>query len=628
VKWDPKTLEIRTHSVEKALEPLVTTLVNQPKKRSSKVGKSKNAHKLAQDIEDATVRLIKTGESISKDFPEIREEMIAACKDCRGAGDTMHISSKEFADDPCTSTKRMTMVRAARALLSSVTRLLCVADMADVCRLLASLKLVERRLKDLEGASNTADLLNSFKNLGNDLMNLAQLSGRRQADLKDPLRRDEMAAARAILKDASKMLLSSSKAYVRHPEVASAKANRDFIISQMNEAVNSISGTAQATGPSEPHPLETSGALAKALDDFDSQVVMDPASYSEKRTRPSLEEQLEKIISGAARLADADCTRDNTRDRIIAECNAVRQALQDLLSEYMSHAGGKKKAVPGGPLDKAIEKMCSKTSGLRGQLRKAVVDNVADSFLETSLPLLMMIEAAQAGNEREVEECAKLFLNHAAKLEEVATLACSMSNNPEKVKMVRIAARHIRALAPQVVNAARTLAARPHSKVARENMDVFKDAWEKQVRVLTEAVDDVTNIDDFLAAAEAHILEDVNKCVQALQERDVESLDRTAGQIRGRTQRVDDVVTSEMENYQKGPYTDNVHHAVRVMREEVIPHFAKAVEQSVGELHKGPNSKPDEPKFVDASKLVYEGIRDIRRAVMAGKVKASTHGND
>lgn len=52
-----------------------------------------------------------------------------------------------------------------------------------------------------------------------------------------------------------------------------------------------------------------------------------------------------------------------------------------------------------------------------------------------------------------------------------------------------------------MVNAARTLAARPHSKVALENMAVFKDAWEKQVRVLTEAVDDITHIDDFLAAS-------------------------------------------------------------------------------------------------------------------------------
>lgn len=54
----------------------------------------------------------------------------------------MRIASSEFADDPCSSVKRGTMVRAARALLSAVTRLLILADMADVMRLLAHLKIV------------------------------------------------------------------------------------------------------------------------------------------------------------------------------------------------------------------------------------------------------------------------------------------------------------------------------------------------------------------------------------------------------------------------------------------------------------------------------------------------------
>lgn len=53
----------------------------------------------------------------------------------------------------------------------------------------------------------------------------------------------------------------------------------------------------------------------------------------------------------------------------------------------------------------------------------------------------------------------------------------------------------------QVINAARVLAARPRSKVAQENMDVFKDAWEREVRLLTDAVDDITTIDDFLAVS-------------------------------------------------------------------------------------------------------------------------------
>lgn len=64
---------------------------------------------------------------------------------------------------------------------------------------------------------------------------------------------------------------------------------------------------------------------------------MEPLAYNEVHTRPSLEERLESIISGAALMADSSCTRDERRERIVAECNAVRQALQDLLSEYMTN---------------------------------------------------------------------------------------------------------------------------------------------------------------------------------------------------------------------------------------------------------------------------------------------------
>jgi len=76
-----------------------------------------------------------------------------------------------------------------------------------------------------------------------------------------------------------------------------------------------------------------------------------------------------------------------------------------------------------------------------------------------------------------------------------------MSGNEDGVKMVRYAASQIDNLCPQVINAARILAARPKSKVALENMEVFREAWENQVRILTEAVDDITTIDDFLAVS-------------------------------------------------------------------------------------------------------------------------------
>ena len=63
---------------------------------------------------------------------------------------------------------------------------------------------------------------------------------------------------------------------------------------------------------------------------------------------------------------------------------------------------------PSEGLDRALEHISRKTRDLRRHLRKAVVDHVSDSFLETNVPLLVLMEAARAGTEREVEEYAKV----------------------------------------------------------------------------------------------------------------------------------------------------------------------------------------------------------------------------
>uniref|UniRef100_A0A672QPC7 Catenin alpha-2 n=1 Tax=Sinocyclocheilus grahami TaxID=75366 RepID=A0A672QPC7_SINGR len=198
----------------------------------------------------------------------------------------------------------------------------------------------------------------------------------------------------------------------------------------------------------------------------------------------------------------------------------------------------------------------------------------------------------------------------------VANLACSISNNEEGVKLVRMAATQIDSLCPQVINAALTLAARPQSKVAQDNMDVFKDQWEKQVRILTEAVDDITSVDDFLSVSENHILEDVNKCVIALQEGDVDTLDRTAGAIRGRAARVVHIINAEMENYEPGVYTERVLESIKLLSDTVMPRFAEQVEVAIEALSTSPPQSFEENEFIDASRLVYDGVRDIRKAVL------------
>ncbi|XP_078509473.1 catenin alpha-1 [Lissotriton helveticus] len=618
-KWDPKSLEIRTLAVERLLEPLVTqvtTLVNSSSKGPSnkKKGRSKKAHILAASVEQATQNFLEKGDKIAKDSQFLKEELVAAVEDVRKQGDMMKSASGEFADDPCSSVKRGNMVRAARALLSAVTRLLILADMADVYRLLVQLKVVEEGIVKLRNAGTEQDLGIQYKALKAEVDKLNIMTAKRQQELKDIGHRDQMAAARGILQKNIPILYTASQACLQHPDVAAYKANRDLIYKQLQQAVTGISNSAQATVSDEATQQQVGGGeLALALNNFDKQIIVDHVTFKEDRFRPSLEERLESIISGAALMADSSCTRDDRRERIVAECNSVRQALQDLLSEYMGNAGRKERSDA---LNSAIDKMTKKTRDLRRQLRKAVMDHVSDSFLETNVPLLVLIEAAKNGNEKEVKEYAQVFREHANKLIEVANLACSISNNEEGVKLVRMSASQLEALCPQVINAALALAAKPQSKVALETMDLFKEQWERQVRVLTDAVDDITSIDDFLAVSENHILEDVNKCVIALQERDVDGLDRTAGAIRGRAARVIHVVTCEMDNYEPGIYTEKVIEATKLLSDTVMPRFTEQVEAAVEALGGDTNQAMDENEFIDASRLVYDGIRDIRKAVL------------
>uniref|UniRef100_A0A452HVE9 Catenin alpha 3 n=1 Tax=Gopherus agassizii TaxID=38772 RepID=A0A452HVE9_9SAUR len=258
----------------------------------------------------------------------------------------------------------------------------------------------------------------------------------------------------------------------------------------------------------------------------------------------------------------------------------------------------------------------SLTQCLLKSLRKAIIDHVSDSFLDTTIPLLVLIEAAKNGREKEIKEYTVIFQEHTSRLVEVANLACSLSTNEDGIKIVQMAANRIETLCPQVINAALALAARPKSQVVKNSMEIYKSTWENHIHVLTEAVDDITSIDDFLAVSEGHILEDVNKCILALREQDADDLDRAAGAIRGRAARVAHIVSGEMDSYEPGVYTGGVMKKVHYLTNTVIPEFVTQVNIALEGLSRNTMHQFDDNQFVDISKKVYDTIHDIRCSVM------------
>lgn len=126
-------------------------------------GKSKRASALVAAVEKATENFIQKGEQIAYENPDITQEMLSAVDEVKKTGDSMSIAAREFSEDPCSSLKRGNMVRAARNLLSAVTRLLILADMVDVHLLLKSLHIVEGDLNKLKNASSQDELMNNMR---------------------------------------------------------------------------------------------------------------------------------------------------------------------------------------------------------------------------------------------------------------------------------------------------------------------------------------------------------------------------------------------------------------------------------------------------------------------------------
>lgn len=132
------------------------------------------------------------------------------------------------------------MVRAARSLLSSVTRVLLLADIVVVKQLLLARDRVARTLGRLESVANFTEFVRAFSVFGTEMVELATVTGERQNDLKEERRRAQMAAARQVLERSTILLLTSSKACLRHPDSMDARENRDTVFCQMRRAMDLI----------------------------------------------------------------------------------------------------------------------------------------------------------------------------------------------------------------------------------------------------------------------------------------------------------------------------------------------------------------------------------------------------
>jgi len=628
LRWDPKTVEIRTKAVEKSLEPLikqVTTIVNHAN-RPPRRGYSKKAIQLVKELSAATLHLVEKGKQIAEDYPNMREFILEACQEVTTAGDNMEKVSEEFAYDPCDDQKRSTMVRAARSLLAAVTRLLCVADMADVQTLLDLIRKVEGHLKSIVNVDELKDFLEKFNNYGVDLHQLLKRAAQRQADLKNQIFKDDIAAGRASLRSSSRLLYTASKAHLTHTDSSHALENRDYSINQLDEALTSISAAVQAYGEGSPHPFEVKGDLLQLFEDILDRCDRESGDFQQKALQKEIRSLVEEATERSAHVGETVGDCDDVKEKMNEACRNTNKALLALLE---SCTGTRKSSVSGGApldIDSAKASLQRNSIELSKLVRDCLAGSIADTFLRTDAPLVSLIEAAEAGDIEETDSRSVIFLGHNAKIVEVSNTACTMAADPEKIKIVRLCAGKLSEIGEQVSHAAKTTADHPGSAFAKENMYLLRDMWLQQVKILTEAVDDITNIDDYLKACEKRIKADTNRAVDAMQQKNVTEVHRAAITIRMRVKRADDVIMADIEdNKPPAPYVVKVKKCLTQFKANDLSHFLNHINYVV----KSADGSPvDDKAFRESTRQVYKGFRNLRRTVRRRNPNASVSDSE
>ncbi|XP_037650802.1 alpha-catulin isoform X1 [Sebastes umbrosus] len=483
-------LEIKTRSVEQTLIPLVsqiTTLINHKDKPKKSERTLAAIHRVGQAVSVAVGRFVAVGEAIATENQELKDEMGQACFEARRAGDAIAQLTDVGSPLPSQTDGRVTvfsdrtgMVKAARLLLSSVTKVLVLADRIVIKQIITSRNKVLVTLDHLERVSTFQEFVQIFSQFGNEMVEFAHLTGDRQNDLKDEKKKARMAAARAVLEKCTMMLLTASKTCLRHPDCESARINKDAVFHRMRcalEQVIEIVTEARSCGENKILPA----SIYNGIKDFKSSVeCLRENLYSV--SPQSMGSQLEALVERTEDFTDSAYTSHEQRQAILGLCQLARQDAQQLVHAWVEAQSVHAKEATE-DMEVAILKTCQSVSDLRRELHKVAVVRATDLLKVhgEQLPLRALKAAGAEGNLEAVAEYSRTLTEQKEQLVETCRLLCHVSGT-EPLEITCIHAEEtFHVIGPQIISAAQTLALHPSSKIAKENLEVFCEAWESQL---------------------------------------------------------------------------------------------------------------------------------------------------
>ncbi|CAI5780242.1 alpha-catulin isoform X1 [Podarcis lilfordi] len=502
--WEPLPgLQIRSRSVEQTLVPLVaqiTTLINHKDKPKKSDKTLRAVQQVGQAVKLAVGRFVMVGEAIANENQELKEEMKVACTEAKQAGETIaQLTDVATMDHPESDgqitifTDKTGVVKAARLLLSSVTKVLVLADRIVIKQIITSRNKVLVTMEQLERVSSFQEFVQIFSQFGNEMVEFAHLTGDRQNDLKDEKKKAKMAAARAILEKCTMMLLTASKTCLRHPDCESARVNKGAVFHRMRialEQVIEIVTDSRPSGENEPGPV----SIYNGIKEFKNKV----EGLRENLyllSKENLRAMLRVVLEHTEDFTDSAYTSHENRERILELSKQAKMELEQLVSAWMYAQSQRKKDVTE-DLEVAILKMCQCMTELQRELHSAATSVAAD-VIKYHSDHLVLKALKICGTEGNIEAVAEHSCKLSEQKEQLIEI-CHLLRHVSGTEPLEITCLHaedtFHVTGPQIISAAETLTLHPSSKIAKENLDVFCEAWESQLTDMSLLLREISDV--------------------------------------------------------------------------------------------------------------------------------------
>ncbi|XP_068962065.1 alpha-catulin isoform X2 [Petaurus breviceps papuanus] len=496
-------LEIKTRSVEQTLLPLVsqiTTLINHKDKTKRSDKTLQAIQRVGQAVNLAVGRFVTVGEAIANENWDLKEEINIACLEAKQAGETIaeltdatSLNNTESDGQITIFTDKTGVIKAARLLLSSVTKVLLLADRIVIKQIITSRNKVLATMEQLESVRSFQEFVQIFSQFGNEMVEFAHLTGDRQNDLKDEKKKAEMAAARAVLEKCTMMLLTASKTCLRHPNCESARKNKGGVFHRMKlalEQVIEIVTDCRPNGENETSSISIYAGIKELK--MTIEALRENLYFQSKE---NLSTMLKLILEHTEDFTDSAYTSHEHRERILELSNQIKIELQHLVSVWMQAQSKKTKNVME-DLEIAILKISQSMNEFKRELHSAAT-LLATDLLKHHADHAILKALKITGVEGNLEGLAEYTCKLSEQKEQLIE-ACRLLRHISGTEPLEITCMHaeetFQVTGQQIISAAETLTLHPSSKIAKENLDVFCEAWESQISDMSTLLREINDV--------------------------------------------------------------------------------------------------------------------------------------